>query len=162
MTQQGSEAMALDPKQIALIRDSFEWMTQNPERRSMEFYKSFFERAPGLKAMFREDLEGQGMRFLSTLSAIVAHLDRPDAMSDRLTDLGQSHRAMGVKAADFKPMGEALIATIAGAMGDAFTPEMRAAWEAGLTKSRMRLSTGGIFRRADGCQKSPATERVRG
>jgi len=122
--------MALDTRQISLIRDSFEWLKRNPERRSIEFYAAFFDRAPELKSMFREDIEGQGMRFLTTLSAIVAHLDQPEDMTERLADLGQSHRAMGVKAADFKPMGEALIATLEGAMGDAFTFETRAAWEA--------------------------------
>ena len=69
--------MALDPVQIGLIRESFEWLTDNPERRSMEFYNAFFNRAPELKAMFRGDLEGQGMRFLSMLSAIVASLGPP-------------------------------------------------------------------------------------
>jgi nitric oxide dioxygenase len=123
--------MAIDPRQIELIRESFEWLARNPERRSLEFYKAFFARAPELKPMFREDLEGQGMRFLSTLSAIVAHLDRPDEMAERLTDLGQSHRAMGVKAADFDPMGRALLDTLEGTMGDSFTPDMRVAWEAG-------------------------------
>lgn len=137
--------MTLDDKQIELIRESFDWLKQNPERRSMEFYKAFFSRAPKLKTMFREDLEGQGMRFLSTLSAIVVYLDRPDEMSGRLADLGQSHRAMGVKAADFEPMGQALIDTLERAMEGNFTPEMRTAWEAGFdTISDSLMQGGGI------------------
>ena len=52
---------------------------------------------------------------------------------------------MGVKAADFKPMGEALIETIGAAMGDAFTPEMQQAWEAAFEEiSRSLVAKGDI------------------
>ena len=95
--------------------------------------------------MFREDIEGQGMRFLATLSMIVGHLDQPDAMAARLEELGQGHRAMGVTQAQFAPMGEALIATLADALGEGFTPETRAAWEAGFTEiTKAVVEKGGI------------------
>ena len=137
--------MALDQAQIELIRRSFDELKENPARRSLEFYEAFFARAPDVKGMFREDLEGQGMRFMSTLAMIVGHLDKPEAMSGRLEELGQAHRAMGVKPDQFAPMGEALIDTLAGALGDRFTPEMRGAWQAGFAEiSRFVMEKGGI------------------
>ncbi|MDU8928081.1 globin domain-containing protein [Alisedimentitalea sp. MJ-SS2] len=137
--------MPLDQNQLDLIRQSFAALKENPERRSHEFYEAFFDRAPEVKPMFREDIEGQGMRFLATLSMIVGHLDQPEKMAERLEELGQGHRAMGVTQAQFAPMGEALVATLAAALGDDFTPETRAAWEAGFAEiTASVVEKGGI------------------
>ena len=137
--------MALEQAQIDLIRESFDALRENPERRSLEFYEAFFARAPEVKDMFRHDLEGQGMRFMSTLAMIVGHLDAPEKMGARLEELGQAHRAMGVTPDQFAPMGEALIDVLAGALGEGFTPEMRSAWEAGFAEiARFVVERGGI------------------
>ena len=137
--------MALTPNQIGLIRQSFEALRKNPKRHSVEFYEAFFAREPEARGMFRSDLEGQGMRFMSTLSVILDHLDREDGMGARLAELGQAHRAMGVRAAQFEPMGQALVETLEAAMGDAFTPAMRAAWDAAFIEIAAKLiDKGGI------------------
>ena len=137
--------MPLEPKQLDLIRESFAALKDNPKRHSHDFYEAFFERAPEVKPMFRSDLEGQGMRFLSTLSMIVGHLGEPEKMAARLEELGQGHRAMGVTRAQFAPMGAALIATLENALGDEFSPETRAAWEAGFAEiTKSVVEKGGI------------------
>ncbi|MDQ2089552.1 globin domain-containing protein [Marimonas arenosa] len=137
--------MPLEPQQIDLIRESFDVLKKNPNRRSVEFYQAFFARAPEVKGMFREDLEGQGMRFLTTLSLIVGHLDRPEAIDSRLEELGHTHRAMGVTPEQFGPMGEALIEVLENALGEGFTAEARKAWEAGFAEiSQFVIAKGGI------------------
>ena len=103
--------MSLTDKQLVLIRESFDALQDDIEPKSIQFYQALFRRAPHLKPMFREDLAGQGMRFMSTLRVIVDNLHNPDAMAQRYADLGVGHRAMGVTAADFTPMGEALMAS---------------------------------------------------
>ena len=121
--------MPLTDRQLDLIQDSFHALRDDPRPKSIAFYDALFERAPDLRAMFRdEDLGGQGMRFMSTLAAIVDNLHDPTAMERRYTDLGMSHKAMGVTAQNFKPMGEALLDTLANTLGEDFTPEMRDAW----------------------------------
>lgn len=121
--------MALSDRQLDLIRQSFTTLRDDVEPQSLTFYTKLFEHAPELKEMFREDLANQGMKFMLTLRVIVDNLHNPAAMATRYTDLGEGHRAMGIKAADFEPMGKALIDTMAEAMGDDFTDEMRVAWE---------------------------------
>ena len=140
--------MALTDRQLQLIREGFTALREDPKPRSLEFYEAFFRRAPELRGMFREDdLAGQGMRFLSTLAVIVDNLHDPGAMSDRYADLGTAHRALGVRAAHFEPMGAALIETLERELGDAFTPEMRAAWEAAYAQvSEDIIEKGGIPR----------------
>ncbi len=52
---------------------------------------------------------------------------------------------MGVEQAHFEPMREALIDTLQSAMGEGFTPEMRAAWRAGFDDiARALIEKGGI------------------
>ena len=135
--------MSLTDRQLALIRTSFKALRDDPKPRSLEFYDHFFRHAPALREMFRDDdIGGQGMRFMSTLAVIVDNLDNPDKISERFADLGQSHRAMGVKAQHFEPMGEALIDTLAEALGAKFTNETRKAWRtayADFTKQIIQL-----------------------
>ena len=78
--------------------------------------------------MFRDDLAGQGMRFMSTLSVIVDNLHDPSSLDERYADLGRGHAGMGVRARDFEPMGRALIETLRDTLGDIFTAEMESAW----------------------------------
>ncbi|MGH1464686.1 MAG: globin domain-containing protein [Cognatishimia sp.] len=121
--------MPLSTDQMDLIRDSFEQLRSDLQPKSIAFYQSLFELAPHLKPMFRDDdLAGQGMRFMSTLGAIVDNLHTPEAMEQRFRYLGAGHRAMGVTVQDFAPMGVALIETLANTLGNEFTDETREAW----------------------------------
>lgn len=122
--------MTVTEKQLDLIRQSFAVLREDLEPKSVYFYGALFKYAPELKSMFREDdMAGQGMRFMSTLSAIVDNLHDPAALVQRYEDLGRSHAAMGVKASYFGPMGKALVDTLRQTLGDRFTPEMEEAWE---------------------------------
>lgn len=138
--------MALTERQLALVKGSFKALQEDIKPRSIEFYDHFFRHAPELKSMFRlEDLGGQGMRFMSTLSVIIDNLENPDALTEKYADLGQAHRALGVKADFFEPMGLALIETLQGALGEEFTDEMREAWETAYAElSRKIIETGHI------------------
>ncbi|SLN67815.1 Bacterial hemoglobin [Roseovarius litorisediminis] len=137
--------MPLTQRQLELVRESFSVLRDDPIPKSIDFYTSLFRQAPELKAMFREDLAGQGMRFMATLGAIVDNLHDTKAMADRYADLGRAHRALGVRAQDFEPMGKALIETLSATLGDAFTPEMQEAWETAYTEfSRDIIAKGDI------------------
>jgi len=120
----------LSASEIHQVRESFGRLRQRLEAHSEYFYERLFARAPGLKSLFREDLEGQGMKFMSALAVILDNLEHPDTIRTRYAELGHLHRALGVKAADFEPMGEALIDTMRNALGDDFTPELELAWRA--------------------------------
>jgi len=120
--------MSLTESQIALIQKNFEQLGARPEPASYEMYERLFTRAPHLKPMFRDDIAGQGMKFMNTLGFIVDNLRQPDAFKRRLDELGSGHATMGVKAEHFALMGDALMVTLAHVLGDAFTPEAEAAW----------------------------------
>jgi nitric oxide dioxygenase len=120
--------MTLTASQIEMVRDSFKKLDPTPEV-SESFYNRLFERAPELRELFRSDMTGQGMRFMTTLGVILDHIDDPKALQPYLERLAEGHAAYGVQPQHFKPMGEALIATMRDALGDDFPEAAASAWE---------------------------------
>lgn len=131
--------MTVTTRQAELIRESFETLRQRLEPASMSFYEALFRRAPDLRSMFRDDLAGQGMRFMTTLGTIIGNIEDPEALGDRFAELGRGHALMGVRAAHFAPMGEALMETLREEMGADFTPELEAAWRAAYDELAARI-----------------------
>ncbi len=122
--------MTLTTAQIDLIRDSFHRLEPDVETASELLYERLFEIAPELRAMFRSDMAGQGMQFMSTLRVIVQHLDDPESLRPHLEHLAQGHAAYGVKPEHFHPMGQALIWAMRKTLGENFPAGAAAAWEA--------------------------------
>lgn len=121
--------MPVSKSERALLMQSFdkalsEELAMQPSR----FYELLFEQDPGLRRMFRDDLVGQGMKFMSVLKSIIVTLGDPAAIKAELEPLGQSHAALGVTSASFEPMGEALIETLRELLGSDFNPQLEAIW----------------------------------
>lgn len=120
--------MTLTATELDLVRASLDELRSEFDAHSMYFYDALFRRAPHLREMFREDLAGQGMKFMTTLSVVIEKLDDDDASAAQYTGLGKMHASLGVRAAHFPPMGEALIDTLRAGLGVGLTPELEAAW----------------------------------
>ena len=120
--------MTVSASDLKLIRTSFDRLRDDLDSHSTEFYEALFRRAPYLRSMFREDLAGQGMKFMTTLGVIVDKLHDESAVAEQYVGLGRKHASLGVEAAHFEPMREALLDTLRVAMGAEFTGEMEQAW----------------------------------
>ena len=115
---------------IGVIRASLPTVRQHLDPASEAFYVNLFAIAPELEALFPPDMAGQGMRFMSTLVTMAYLLDDPEGFAAGIDRLVAVHERAGVRAADFKPMGHALLVTLGEAMGPAFTCELQRAWRA--------------------------------
>ncbi len=120
--------MPLNDRERDLVQRSFEALRGDLGPPSAEFYAALFRHAPELRPLFREDLGGQGMKFMTTLAVLVDNLDDPQALETRYRDLGRLHAAVGVRREHFLPMEEALMDTLRTALGAAFDAETEAAW----------------------------------
>ncbi|MBT8417376.1 MAG: globin [Silicimonas sp.] len=139
--------MSITEHELRMVQACLDRLRDDFDTRSMYFYDALFTRAPHLKSMFRDDLAGQGMKFMSTLDTIVLKLDNEDALASRYKGLGDMHATIGVEAADFQPMEEALIDTMRDALGDDFTPELETAWrKAYAIVSENMIRRGGMTR----------------
>lgn len=137
--------MSITTAQIATVQQSFERLMRHMDTNSAYFYEALFRHAPELRPMFREDLTGQGMKFMTTLEAIVQRLGDPDAIEAQYTGLGRTHRSLGVEARHFAPMEEALIDTMREVLGADFDAGIESAWrEAFRTVSANMIRRGNI------------------
>ena len=131
--------MSISARQSAMIRESFAKLRERLEPASIFFYEALFARDPSLRGMFRDDLAGQGMKFMTTLGIAIENIDHPDKLGERFEELGRGHAMMGVKAAHFAPMGEALIDTLKEELKEEFTDELEEAWRAAYKELSERM-----------------------
>ena len=114
--------------QIRLVQDSFRQVAPMAEAAAGLFYARLFELDPDLRSLFKGDMSEQGRRLMQMLGLAVKSLDRPEQLLPALRALGARHVAYGVREKDYDTVGRALLWTLRQGLGDAFTPEVEAAW----------------------------------
>jgi len=124
------------------IRRSWKLVVPIAETAADLFYRRLFELKPEYQALFPENMAGQKSKLLRMLSFIVKSLDYPEsAWKDEVPEqedlllvllaLGRRHQALyDVPKEGYGTVGEALLWTLDYGLGEAFTPEVRAAWTA--------------------------------
>ena len=94
------------------------------------FYWRLFEIAPAVKPLFRGDMTEQGCKLMATLGVVVNSLGNLEAVLPAASALAKRHVDYGVKAADYTPVGAALLWTLERGLGPQWTREAAAAWTA--------------------------------
>jgi len=113
---------------IMLVRASFARVVPVKDAAADLFYARLFERAPQLRKLFPADLRQQKQKLMATLGMAVGALNDLDALVPKVKALGMRHAGYGATAAHYDVVGDVLLLTLARALGDAFTPEVRVAW----------------------------------
>lgn len=126
--------MHLTESEIAIIRESYERMRPEVERVAGEFYADLFRRDPRIRALFRENLEEQGMRFMGAIRLIVDNLDNPEEMDAQIRLLAEGHAAMQIRPEMYHTMQEALLDTFRYALGAKFTDPVHLAWRSAFSQ----------------------------
>jgi nitric oxide dioxygenase len=75
-------------------------------------------------------MEQQGNKLMSALAFVVHGLDRAETILPAVRQLAERHVGYGVKDEHYASVGQALIETLAGGLGKAFTTDVRSAWQA--------------------------------
>ncbi|MFT3971983.1 MAG: globin domain-containing protein [Amaricoccus sp.] len=135
----------LDDRQRQLVAESLTLVRASLLPASSQFYDNLFALAPELRRMFRTDLAGQGMRFMTTLTMVAELLDEPEELGREIDGLAQAHRGIGVRTEHFAPVGSALLVTLGETLGPAFTCELREAWRAAYDAFAARMIESGGF-----------------
>jgi nitric oxide dioxygenase len=74
------------------------------------------------------DMDAQRKNLVQTLTVVVKSIDRIETLVPAVEALGRRHVGYGVQPAHYATVGQALLDTLEVGLGDAFTPEARAAW----------------------------------
>ncbi len=116
--------------QIQLVQRSFALIDARADAVAARFYERLFALDPALRALFTGDLAAQGRKLMAALRLVVRGLHDLPALLPSVQALGARHTAYGVQPAHYGLVGAALIGTLADTLGEAFTPEVRASWQA--------------------------------
>ena len=79
--------MSITSEELRMVQASLDRLRENFDAHSTYFYDALFRHAPQLRQMFRDDLTGQGMKFMTTLDVIVQKLDDEDQIAEQYTGL---------------------------------------------------------------------------
>lgn len=118
----------LSAEQIGLIRGSFNAIAPNAEKVVASFYGRLFSERPDLRPLFKGSMQEQGRKLAAALATVVGSLDRLDAITPVLREMGRRHAGYGVKDADYADVGGSLLWTLETGLGAAFTADLREAW----------------------------------
>jgi nitric oxide dioxygenase len=122
------------PAQVALVQASFARMMPIREAVARLFYSRLFEIDPAIKPLFAHvDMRAQGQKLMATIGAVVAGLSRPETVVLPAQGLTRRHVGYGAAEAQHAMIRAALLWTLRNGLGEAFTPEVEAAWGATLT-----------------------------
>lgn len=110
------------------LRDSFALVGKSGDEVPRYFYSYLFLIAPEVRPMFPVAMGTQRDRLVAALGRIVADADDPDRLIPFLQALGRDHRRFQVVAQHYQAVGQALLATLAYFLGDAWTPELQQGW----------------------------------
>ena len=115
-------------EQIKLVQDSFKQVAPIAETAAQLFYARLFELDPDLELLFKGNLTEQGRKLMQMLGVAVSSLDRMDQLLPVVRSLGARHVSYGVRDKDYNTVGRALLWTLRKGLGEAFTPDVEAAW----------------------------------
>jgi nitric oxide dioxygenase len=115
--------------QINLIKSSWEMVgTIDLVTLGGLFYNRLFELAPEVKPMFRDSLQEQSKKLLSTLAYVISKLDKLEDIMDEVGKLAQRHVQYGVRQEHYTVVGQALLWTLERGLGNSWNEELEEAW----------------------------------
>jgi hemoglobin-like flavoprotein len=120
----------MNPTQIKLVQESFAKVAPISEQAAVLFYDRLFEVAPPVRAMFPNDMTEQRKKLMATLAVVVNGLTNLETVLPAASALAKKHVGYGVKAAHYTIVGGALLWTLEKGLGEAWNPELAAAWTA--------------------------------
>lgn len=121
--------LTLSPAERRLVRQSFLSAQEYSTALTKLFYGRLFEVAPGVRGLFRVSIEEQSRKLLEMLRTVVESLDQFEQLRPRLEELGRKHVEYGARPEHYDVLRQALLWTLAQALGLEFDPQTRAAWD---------------------------------
>jgi hemoglobin-like flavoprotein len=111
------------------LETSFDLIAPRDEELVDTFYTRLFDAAPEVKPLFANtDLRKQKSMLLATLVLLRKSLRDLEAITPKLRQLGARHVAYGALPEHYPVVAEVMLASMAEIAGDAWTPDVQAAW----------------------------------
>ena len=122
--------MSLD---LETLETSFDLIAPRGDELVDVFYARLFETAPAVQPLFAHtDLKKQKAMLLATLVLLRKSLRDLEAIAPKLRQLGARHVAYGAQPEHYPVVADVMLASMAEIAGDAWTPDVEAAWAGAL------------------------------
>jgi hemoglobin-like flavoprotein len=121
---------ALSSREVELVQKSWRSVQLVGDTAAEIFYGKLFSIEPAVRPLFRNDLRDQGRNLTAMISVAVHKLGSPEKILVAVRQLGLRHAAYGVREHHYASVGAALLWMLEQTLGEAFTPEVEAAWKA--------------------------------
>ncbi len=131
--------MSLDP---TILRASFEIVIDRRPDLTLRFYEILFAKYPALAPMFRRDRQAQSKMLAGAITAVLDHLEDAPWLTTTLGELGAKHVDYGVTDEMYGMVGDALLATLAEAAAEAWTPVVAEQWTLAYTAIASMMQAG--------------------
>jgi hemoglobin-like flavoprotein len=118
--------MSLD---TSLLRSSFDLVVERQPELTTRFYEILFDRYPQVRPLFGATGSGQAEMLQQALASVIDHLEDATWLRQTLGAMGRKHVDYGVKDEMYGWVGASLLAALADAAGDAWTPALASEWE---------------------------------
>src|SRR5690242_3663963 len=123
----------MTPEQVSLVQQSFSKVAPIADTAAVLFYDRLFEVAPAVKTMFPADMTEQRKKLMATLAVVVNGLSNLESILPAASALATRHVAYGARPEHYPVVGSALLWTLEKGLGEAWTPDLAAAWSAAYT-----------------------------
>jgi hemoglobin-like flavoprotein len=120
----------MNPSQVKLVQESFDKVAPISEQAAVIFYDRLFEVAPSVRAMFPADMTEQRRKLMATLAVVVNGLSDLESILPAASALATRHVSYGARPEHYPVVGGVLLWTLEKGLGEAWTPEVAAAWTA--------------------------------
>jgi hemoglobin-like flavoprotein len=120
----------MNSTQVKLVQESFAKVAPISEQAAVIFYDRLFEVAPAVRAMFPDDMTEQRRKLMGVLAAVVNGLSNLESILPAASALAKRHVGYGAKPEHYPVVGSTLLWTLEKGLGNAWTPDVAAAWTA--------------------------------
>jgi len=122
------EAVPMTPEQIELVQRTWRAVLPVGDTAAELFYGKLFSLDPGVRGLFKNDMLEQGRNLTAMISVAVGVLAKPERIHLAARQLGERHAGYGVERRHYELVGTSLLWMLEKCLGEAFTPEVKAAW----------------------------------
>src|SRR5258708_4964881 len=122
--------IALSVNNRAIVQASFLEIVPISDTFVHLFYNRLFELKPSVRQLFQSSIDDQGPKLIGMLAIVVKGLDRLDALTPAIQQLGIRHVQYGVTRDDYAVVGEALLWALEQMLKERYTADVREAWTA--------------------------------
>ncbi len=122
----------LNASEIKIIKSTAPVLREHGITMTKHFYKRMFAHNPEVIPFFNQTNQSGGTQQAALAGAIVgvaSHIDNLDALSETVELITQKHASLQVQPEHYPIVGEHLLASIKGILGDTATNEVMDAWE---------------------------------